>query len=72
MRGRVGTERGTIVSSRLDEVSPDAPEHQESIREIRPWREMGWIFRDGDALAIERQGERTRARSARVSPLREE
>jgi hypothetical protein len=47
-------------------------EHHESIREIRPWREVGWIFRDGDALAIERQGDHVRARSARVSHLREE
>jgi hypothetical protein len=33
---------------------------------MRPWREVGWIFRDGDALAIERQGDRTRVRSAAV------
>ena len=38
----------------------------ESIPEMRPWREVGWIFRDGDVLAIERQGDRTRMRSAPV------
>jgi hypothetical protein len=32
----------------------------ETIEEIRPGREVGWIFRDGDVRAIERQGERTR------------
>jgi hypothetical protein len=69
---RVRTERGTIVGTRFDEASVDASEHSEPIREIRPWREVGWIFEDGDALAIERQGDRIRARSARVSPLREE
>jgi hypothetical protein len=40
----------------------------ETIPELRPWREVGWIFRDGDVLAIERQGDRTRVRSAPVSP----
>jgi hypothetical protein len=39
---------------------------------MKPWREVGWIFRDGSAVAIERQGDRTRARSARFSHLREE
>jgi hypothetical protein len=60
------------VGARFDEASADTTEHQESIHDIRPWREVGWIFRDGDALAIERQGDRIRARSARFSHLREE
>ena len=60
------------MSTRLDEASLEAPEHHESIRDIRPWREVGWIFRDGTALAIERQGDRIRSRSARVSHLREQ
>jgi hypothetical protein len=34
----------------------------ESLPELNPWREVGWIFRDGDCIAIERQGEETRAR----------
>jgi hypothetical protein len=38
----------------------------ETIPELRPWREVGWIFRDGDVLAIERQGDRTRVRPAPV------
>jgi hypothetical protein len=41
------------------------------IPEIRPWGEVGWIFRDGDALTIERQGDRTRVRLAPVHLLRE-
>jgi hypothetical protein len=41
-------------------------EHAEAIPEMRPWREAGWIFRDGDALAIERQGTHTRVRTAPV------
>jgi hypothetical protein len=47
-------------------------EQAEPIPEMRPWREVGWIFRDGDALAIERQGTRTRVSSAAVHYLRDE
>jgi hypothetical protein len=50
------------MSVRIDKsiLRPEA----EAIPEARPWREAGWIFRDGCAVAIERQGERTRARAA--------
>jgi hypothetical protein len=34
----------------------------ESLPELKAWREVGWIFRDGNCIAIERQGEETRAR----------
>jgi hypothetical protein len=34
----------------------------EALPELKPWREVGWIFRDGDCIAIERQGEETRTR----------
>lgn len=50
----------------------EGTEHGEAIPEMRPWREVGWIFKDGDALAIERQGDRVRMRSARVSHQRDE
>jgi hypothetical protein len=30
--------------------------------DLKPWREVGWIFRDGGCVAIERQGDVTRAR----------
>jgi hypothetical protein len=56
----------------LEEASAVAPEHRESLRDIRPWREVGWILKDGDALAIERQGDRIRARAASFSHLRDE
>ena len=39
-------------------------EHTEPIPDMRPWLQVGWIFRDGDAQAIERQGNRTEARTA--------
>jgi hypothetical protein len=42
----------------LRHESDDAAE----IPEMRPWREAGWIFRDGDARAIERRVDRTSLR----------
>ena len=56
------------MSTRFDEGS----EHGEGIPEIRPWREAGWIFKDGGARAIERQDDRTRTRTARVSHQHDE
>jgi hypothetical protein len=29
---------------------------------VRTWREVGWIFREGQILAIERRGGQTRVR----------
>ncbi len=57
------------MSARFDEVLLLGRE-AEPIPEIRPWREAGWIFRDG-VPAIERQGDRTRVRSTSVSHLRD-
>lgn len=55
-----------------DEPGPTGLERVEGVPDIRPWREVGWIFRNGDALAIERSGERIRTRATRVTHLREE
>ena len=33
-----------------------------ALPELAPWRQVGWIFRDGDSIAIERQGEELRTR----------
>ena len=38
------------------------PATAEALPELNPWREVGWIFRDGDCIVIERQGQETRAR----------
>ena len=35
----------------------------DDVPELNPWRQIGWIFRDGNCIAIERQGNETRARS---------
>jgi hypothetical protein len=56
------------MSTRTDELLQKG----DAIPEMRPWREAGWIFKDGETLVIERQGDRTRTRSARISPVRDE
>jgi hypothetical protein len=33
-----------------------------TLPELTPWREVGWIFRDGSCVAIERRGDETRSR----------
>ena len=50
------------MSTRVDEMTTRSTEHAEAIREMRPWREVGWIFRDGGCIAIERQGGELRSR----------
>ena len=37
-----------------------------STLEIHPWREVGWIFKDGQVVVIERQGGETRVRPALI------
>jgi hypothetical protein len=31
-------------------------EGTEALPDLNPWREVGWIFRDGDCVAIARDG----------------
>jgi hypothetical protein len=40
----------------------EADAEREALPDLKPWREAGWIFRDGGCVAIERQGDVTRAR----------
>ena len=61
-----------IVSIRIDEAAVDGSGHSDAIPEICPWREVGWIFKEGGAVAIERQGDRIRTGSARFSHLSED
>ena len=60
------------MSSLFDEVGAHGTEHADADSGDPPGREVGWIFKDGDALAIERQEDRPRERSARVPDPREE
>ncbi len=34
----------------------------EALPDLNPWREVGWIFRNGECVAIERQGQVLRSR----------
>ncbi len=68
----VGEKGNGTMKTRVDQIRTRSAEHAEAIPEIRPWREVGWIFRDGDALAIERQGDHIRVRTASVCHLRDE
>ena len=60
------------MSVRVDEGPATSSEGAESLHDLRPWREAGWIFTSDGAVTIERQGDRTRVRRARFSHLREE
>ena len=51
------------MRTRNDQDTTRRVEHAEAMPDMRPGREVGWIFRDGDARAIERQGDGTRVRS---------
>ncbi len=44
-------------------VAAGSTKQQAAVPELSPWREVGWIFRDGEVIAIERQGTQTRTRS---------
>ena len=35
---------------------------RKAVPELTVWHEVGWIFRDGDCIAIERQGDTVRSR----------
>ena len=46
------------VGSRQGEGEASA----EALPDLKPWREVGWIFRDGGCIAIERLGDEIRSR----------
>jgi hypothetical protein len=58
-------DEGNDVPDPLHRPEARRADHGDAIPEIRPWREAGWIFNDGDALAIERQGDRAHDRTKR-------
>jgi hypothetical protein len=38
----------------------------ESIPEFKPWRELGWIFKDGGAVVIKRLGSDVRIKKVAI------
>jgi hypothetical protein len=61
----VETTRGQIrLMRRTDESRHGGTTaSSEALPELDPWREVGWIFRDGACIAIERHGEENRSRA---------
>ncbi len=51
-----------MTVTRSDEHEARAESAREAVPHLAPWREVGWIFRDGGCVAIERRGDETRAR----------
>jgi hypothetical protein len=54
--------RGGMASIRSNKEVASDTRIAESIPELKPWRELGWIFKDGEAVVIERQRSDVRIR----------
>jgi hypothetical protein len=50
------SDKGVASDSRLAEPIP----------EFKPWRELGWVFKDGDAVVIDRKGSDVRLRKEAI------
>jgi hypothetical protein len=55
-----------MVSALLDRVIAWSGHRADSNSDFKPWREVGWIFKDGQVCVIERHGEETRVRTTLV------
>jgi hypothetical protein len=51
-----------MATTPKDEGATSEAEASAPLPELRPWLEMGWIFRDGEAVVVERQGVEVRTR----------
>jgi hypothetical protein len=45
------------MATTLGKVLRSTTEPSDSLPELRPWRDFGWIFKDGEAIAIEREAD---------------
>jgi hypothetical protein len=52
-----------MVTDRLRRVLSSESEEEPAELLLNPWREVGWIFKDGEAVAIERHGDESRMRA---------
>ncbi len=41
---------------------------RDSQADVRVWREVGWIFSNGETFTIERRGDQTRVREGLIFP----
>ena len=51
-----------MIVRRREEHEAGAVSAGAALPDLTPWREVGWIFRDGNCVAIERRGDETRSR----------
>ena len=54
------TQRGSNLSAwgkTQADSEPASAEEDAALPDLKPWSQAGWIFRDGDCVAIERQGD---------------
>lgn len=55
-----------MVSDRSTKAVAGDTKPAEPIPEFKPWRELGWFFKDGAAIAIERQVSDIRLRKVAI------
>lgn len=46
----------TAEAAEADGPADGPADGTEALPDLNPWREVGWIFRDGDCVAIARDG----------------
>jgi hypothetical protein len=51
-----------MVSTHRHSTVARTAERADALPDLKPWREVGWIFKDGEVVAIERQDDETRVR----------
>jgi hypothetical protein len=51
-----------MMSAQRIREAVSATKRTSPLPELKPWREVGWIFKDGEVVAIERQDDETRVR----------
>jgi hypothetical protein len=56
------TEAQPLCVGRSDDRHVGRTGRTEALPDLDPWREVGWIFRDGNCIAIERRGAEVRHR----------
>ncbi|HEY2215251.1 MAG TPA: hypothetical protein VGH31_09365 [Acidimicrobiales bacterium] len=56
-----------MVTDRLQKIlKGEAKDEESTLPELKSWREVGWIFKNGEAVAIERLGEESRIRQVEL------
>jgi hypothetical protein len=58
---------GSGGSRKSDKGEANRDQSGKSLPVLNPWREVGWIFKDGEAVAVERHEYETRTRTRKVA-----